>query len=259
MPRGNLLSAWCSIVFGGYHAAQQLPETRMALYPHGPIDFLDDGLFVVEGRWKRSPFERKMTVFLLASGEVALHSAIALDEAGMAALEALGRPSWILVPNSVHYSDAGWYADRYPSARVLVPAAARVKLFEKVRRIDGSVDDDWPEAYHGELAAIPLLGTRNGEVAFVHAPSRTLVLTDAAFHYRGRDLPWLARGFMRLNRADGPFGSSWFLPSFVFSAPDAFRASVDAILEHDFDRVIVSHGTILASGGKDAVRDAFGK
>lgn len=229
----------------------------MVLYPHGPLSFVDDGLFVVEGRWKRSAFERKMTVFLLASGEVAVHSAIAMDEAGMAALEAVGRPSWILVPNSLHCSDAGWYADRYPSARVLVPAAARVKLFEKVRRIDGSLDEDWPEALHGELAIVPLRGTRIAEAAFVHGPSRTLVLTDAVFHYGGRDLPWLARSIMRANRAYDRFGPSRIFTSFVIQDRDAFHASIHALLEHDFDRVIMSHGRVLDTGGKDAIREAF--
>lgn len=231
----------------------------MALFPHGPIDFIDDGLFVVEGRWKRSPFERKMTVFLLASGEVAVHSAIAMDEAGMTALEAIGRPSWVLVPNAQHYSDAGWYAERYPSAHVLVPAAARVKLFEKVRRIDGSVDDDWPEGFQSELAVVPLQGTRNREVAFVHAPSRTLVLTDAVFNYHDDALPFVARNFMRLNRAYGRFGPSRIFTSFVIADRDAFHASIEALLEHDFDRVIMSHGAILKTGGKDAIRDAFRK
>jgi hypothetical protein len=229
----------------------------MTLYPHGPISFVDDGLFVVEGRWKRSVFERKMTVFRLASGEVAVHSAIAMDEAGMAALEAIGQPSWILVPNSLHYSDASWYADRYPSARVLVPASARGKLFEKVRRIDGSLDDDWPEAAQGELAVVPLQGTRIGEVAIVHLPSRTLVLTDTVFNYRERDLPWLSRLLMRANRAYGRFGPSRIFTSFVVEDRDAFLGSIDALLEHEFDRVIMSHGRILATGGHTAMRDAF--
>jgi hypothetical protein len=229
----------------------------MVLYPHGPMSFVDDGLFVVEGRWKRSRFERKMTVFLLATGEVAVHSAIAMDEAGMAALEAIGRPAWILVPNSLHYSDASWYGDRYPSARVLVPAAARSKLFEKVRRIDGSLDEDWPDASRGELAVVPLQGTRINEVALVHGPSRTLVLTDAVFHYGGHDLPWLARSFMRANRAYDRFGPSRIFTSFVVQDRDAFRASIDALLEHDFDRVVMSHGRILDTGGKEAIRDAF--
>jgi len=229
----------------------------MVFYPHGPMNFLDDGIFLVEGRWKRSPFERKMTVFLLASGEVAVHSPIAMDEAGMAALEAIGRPSWILVPNALHYSDASWYGERYPGARILVPAAARVKLFDKVRRIDGSVDEDWPEAHHGELAVVPLRGTRTAETAFVHFPSRTLVLTDAVFHYGGRDLPWLARQIMRVNRAYDRFGPSRLFTSFSIQDRDAFHASIEALLEHDFDRVIMAHGRVLDTGGKDAIRDAF--
>lgn len=229
----------------------------MVLYPHGPIGFVDDGLFVVEGRWKRSRFERKMTVFLLASGEVAVHSAIAMDEAGMAALEAIGRPSWILVPNALHYSDADWYGERYPSARILVPAAARAKLFEKIRRIDGSLDEDWPEALRGELAVVPLAGTRIGEVACVHGPSRTLVLTDAVFHYRERDLPWLARAIMRLNGAYDRFGPSRIFTSFVVSDRDALQASIETLLDHDFDRVVMSHGRVLETGGKEAMRAAF--
>jgi hypothetical protein len=229
----------------------------MTLYPHGPINFIDDGIFVVEGRWKRSAFERKMTIFRLGSGEIAVHSAIAMDEAGMTALEAIGQPSWILVPNSLHSSDASWYGERYPSAHVLVPAAKRTKLFEKVRRIDGSLDDDWPEALRGELAIVPLHGTRIGEVAIVHLPSRTLVLTDAVFNYRGKDLPLVARMIMRANRAYGRFGPSRIFTSFVIDDRDAFLGSIDALLEHDFDRVIMSHGRILATGGKSAIRDAF--
>jgi hypothetical protein len=229
----------------------------MVLYPHGSVSFVDDGLFVVAGRWKHSAFERKMTVFLLASGEVAVHSAIAMDEAGMAALEAVGRPSWILVPNSLHASDASWYADRYPGARVLVPAAARVKLFEKIHRIDGSIDEDWPDPSRSEVEIVPLAGTRIGEIAFVHGPSRTLVLTDAVFHYRDRDLPFASRTFMRLNRAYGRFGPSRIFTSFVITDQDAFHASIEALLEHDFNRVIMSHGRMLESGGKEAIRNAF--
>jgi hypothetical protein len=233
-------------------------EKRMVLFPHGPIHFVDDGLFVVEGRWKRSPFARRMTIFLLASGEIAVHSAIAMDEPGMAALEEIGRPAWVLVPNTMHYSDATWYGERYPAARVLVPGAARGKLFEKVRRIDGTLDEDWPPALRGELAIVPLEGVRNAEVAFVHARSRTLVMTDAVFHYRERDLPILARTIMRLNRAYDRFGPSRIFTSFVVSDQDAFRASIEALLEHDFDRVIMSHGRVLDTGGKAAVSDAFG-
>lgn len=229
----------------------------MPLFPHAPIAFLDDRLFVVEGRWKTSPFERKMTVFLLSTGELAVHSAIAMEEAGMAALEAIGRPAWVLVPNRLHASEAVWYAQRYPSARVLVPAEIRGKLFEHLTRIDGSLDDDWPASLRGELAVVPLRGTRIGEVAFVHGPSRTLVLTDVCFHYGGRDLPLATRTFMRLNGAYGRFGPSRLFKWFAVADRGALRASIAAVLEHDFERVIVSHGRTLETGGRNALEDAF--
>jgi hypothetical protein len=62
---------------------------------------------------------------------------------------------------------------------------------------------------------------------------------------------------MRLNRAYNRFGPSRIFTSFAVNDRDAFLASIDAVLEHDFDRVIMSHGRVLETGGKDALRAAF--
>ena len=64
---------------------------------------------------------------------------------------------------------------------------------------------------------------------------------------------------MRANRAYDRFGPSRIFTSFVVSDRDAFSASIDVLLEHDFDRVIMSHGRTVTTGGKAAIRDAFGK
>lgn len=230
----------------------------MELYPHEPIHVVDDRLYVVEGRWRKSPMERKMTVFALPDGTLAVHSAIAMDEDGMASIESFGRPAWILVPNIFHASEAGWYAKRYPSARVLVPEEVRAKLFEKISRIDGSLDGHWPEELAGDLAVIPLRGTRIGETAFVHRPSRTLVLTDACFHYRDSDLTAFWRLLMSLNGAFDRFGPSRIFRHIALKDRRAFAASVETLLTHDFDRVIVSHGRTIETGGREAMREAFG-
>jgi hypothetical protein len=37
----------------------------------------------------------------------------------------------------------------------------------------------------------------------------------------------------------------------------ALRASVERILQWDFDRVVVTHGDVLEHGGKDALRAGF--
>jgi hypothetical protein len=38
----------------------------------------------------------------------------------------------------------------------------------------------------------------------------------------------------------------------------AARRSLETVLAWDFDRVIVAHGAVLESGGKEIVRQAFG-
>jgi hypothetical protein len=52
-----------------------------------------------------------------------------MDEPRMAALEALGAPTWLVVPNGYHRLDAPAYKRRYPQLQVVAPegAAARVR------------------------------------------------------------------------------------------------------------------------------------
>ncbi len=78
----------------------------------------------------------------------------------MAALEALGRPTWMVVPHAMHTMDAPFYAARYPDMKVAAPDAVRA------RRPDLRVDAS-PEAALEPLGigvhAIP--GTKYAEVA----------------------------------------------------------------------------------------------
>ena len=68
-----------------------------------------------------------------------IHSAIALDAAEMAEIEAWGHPAVLLVPNSFHRLDAPAYVARYPDLRVLCPRGSR-KGVEEVVRVDGDYD-----------------------------------------------------------------------------------------------------------------------
>jgi len=70
------------------------------------------------------------------------------------------------------------------------------------------------------------------ETAFVHVPSRTLVLTDFCFNLRP-PAPW---------------------PTRVHALQRRLRPR---ILAEDFDRVIVTHGRVPDSAGHDALRAAF--
>ena len=98
------------------------------MYAYDAMRDLGRGLYHIDGAWKRSPLRRRMTVMALASGGLVMHSVIRIVEMDLERLEALGRPAYILVPNRLHGSEAGWYAERYPDARLLVPARAADRL-----------------------------------------------------------------------------------------------------------------------------------
>ena len=93
------------------------------------------------------------------------------------------------------------------------------------------------------------------EVAFVHHPSRTLLLADLCFNVRSAP-NLFTRLFMKLNGAWGHFGPSRVARGYMKDRA-AVRASVDRLLAHDFDRVVVAHGDVLETGGRAELERAF--
>ena len=81
------------------------------------------------------------------------------------------------------------------------------------------------------------------------------MIADLAFNL-GPPGPWLTALAMRLNGVWGRFGPSRFCKSLMRNRT-AVRASLDFLLEWDFDRIVVGHGRNLETGGKDALRKAF--
>ncbi len=100
------------------------PFTEWTVLPHGKLSRLDDNLLSVTGdlHMPVGDFPRRMTVVRLHDGRLVVYSAIALDEAEMAALEAFGEPAFLVVPNDIHRMDAKIWKDRYPRARLVAPA-----------------------------------------------------------------------------------------------------------------------------------------
>jgi hypothetical protein len=93
------------------------------------------------------------------------------------------------------------------------------------------------------------------ETLFVHAPSRTLVAADLVFNVRA-PAPWLTRTFMRFNGGFDRFGPTRICRSMCKDRA-VVRAAIDRVLDEDFDRVVVAHGQVLPSGGREAMRDGF--
>jgi hypothetical protein len=196
----------------------------------------------------------RMTVVRLADDNLFLHSPVRLDEDVRRALDDIGTVRWVVAPSKVHHFFIGDYGKAYPQARLF----AAPGLAEKRRdlRFDAVLGDEPPPDWRGAIdqhlfRGAPLVN----EVIFFHAASRTLLLTDLAFNFthapRGR-----ARVFSYLVGATGRFGPHRMMRAFIRDR-GAARESVRRVLAWDFDRITVTHGTVLESGGKSCFAAAF--
>lgn len=129
------------------------------IYPHGGLEQLAEGVWRVTGGLP-FPLYRNMIVIRLNTGELLLHSVVAMDEAGMAALEALGKPAYLIVPSAGHQLDTEFYRTRYPDIKVLAAAASR----EAVRGgIAASVEETLPQL---GFVLHPVPGAKDVEIVY---------------------------------------------------------------------------------------------
>jgi len=112
------------------------------LYPHDPLRELAPGVWLVHGI-SDIPLHRNMIIVRRPDGDLVLHSAVAMEEAGLNALAELGRPRMAIVPNIGHRRDAPFYKRRFPGLVIVCPAAARAEI-ERTVPIDATVEEALP-------------------------------------------------------------------------------------------------------------------
>ena len=200
------------------------------------------------------PVGTRMTVIRLSGERLLLHSPVALDSALGAELDAIGRVSYAVAPNRVHHLYAGEVAKLYPEARLWVgPGLERKRPDLAFVAVLG---DEPPEEWREEVQQTFFRGRPyENEVVFFHRASRTLILCDLAFNF-GPAAAAPTRLLMKLLRSYGRFGPSKLDPLLIRDR-NAARQSLERILAWDFDRVVVAHGEVLESGGREALRAGY--
>lgn len=189
----------------------------------------------------------RMTV-MRAGGDLVLHSPARIDDALAAELERLGRVRWLVAPCAYHHLFVRRAKERWPEAEVLTVPGVRAKQPELA--IDGMLTEGAPREWAGAIEAHLIAGMpKLDEVAFLHRPSRTLVLTDFMFNIPHLE-SWLARAVLK---AAGSYGGpkQTKLLRFLMKDRAAVKASREVILAWDFDRVSVCHRELVEHGGKD--------
>lgn len=140
-------------------------------------------------------------------------------------------------------------AERFPEAELFVPRS-QIRAFERRGFHPKDLNVDFPQEIDGELKCIPIQGTRVEEAVFIHIPSRTLVHCDLAFNM-GHVFSGLTKWFMEWNQVPGRFGPSRLMNLVLTKDQRSLMASFERLFKEDFDRVIVNHGDVVESGGKE--------
>ncbi len=213
---------------------------------------LAEDLWVVERPLRFGGVEvgTRMSVVRLRDGSLFLHSPVALDETLRAALLRIGTPRYAVAPNRFHHLFVGDYRQAFPQVQLF--AAPGLAAKRRDLRFDAELDDVAPEAWAGQIdqehfKGLPIMG----EVVFGHRASRTLLTCDLAFNI-GAEAPFATRLAFRLVGGYGRFGPT-LLEKLLIRDRAAARASLQRILDWDFDRVVVTHGSVLESGGRAAL------
>lgn len=220
-------------------------DSEWRVLQHGPIEKRDDNLWSVTGSLPGMSLRRVMTVVRLDTGNLVIHSAVALDDDAMAEIEAWGRPGFLLVPNAYHRLDAPAYAERYPDLKVLCPRGSRKKI-EAVVRVDGDYDA-FPEDSMVDLRYLDGLREVEGVMIVRSNEGSTLVFNDAVFNMpHGEGIPGFI--FRHLTASTGGPRVTRLFRMLAVKDKAAFKADLERLADTPgLKRIIVSHHrTIIA-------------
>jgi hypothetical protein len=177
------------------------------------------------------------------------------DEAARRDVAALGPVRFLVAPNSFHYGGVASWAAAFPEARVLLAPGLRARRPELPAGDELSEDTTLPL---GDVLAHTVLGPDRGvaEVAFLHRPSRTLLLTDACFNVSAapRAIDRLRHRLLGVPRG---FGPSLSARTILLRDRAQVAAFVERLCGWDVARIVVAHGEVLDGAGAGAIRAAF--
>ena len=158
-------------------------HTEWTVFPHGPVERVDEGIFTVEGeiRMPLGRFPRRMTLVILSDGRTVVFSPIALHEPAMRDIEELGPLTFMVVPNGFHRLDSRIWKQRYPQLKVVCPPGSRKRVEEAVP-VD-AVSDVFVDE-EAKLVLVEGMGEAEAALIIRRPSGTTLVLNDVISNIR---------------------------------------------------------------------------
>jgi hypothetical protein len=203
----------------------------------------------------------RMTVIRLKTGETWPHSPTRYDDGLKREIERVGPIRHLVAPNIAHWTFVKDWQEKCPGAVTWAAPGLRqrsqVKSSGVVFQHDLGQSSPTGWADDIEQQVVPG-GFGVNEVAFLHRPTRTLVLTDLIENLEAEKLPILMRPLVRLAGAMAPDGKA---PAHLrFAINRKRQAAAEAarrLIDWQPERVIFAHGRWFETDGTAQLRRSF--
>ncbi len=208
----------------------------------------------------------RMTVIRLEDGRLVVISPIAPTPELTTQLDSLGAVAYQIAPNRYHHLFAQAFQQNYPQSEFwgaigLQEKRPDLKIEHVITAEAGEVGTD---LLYRQFQGLNVPGTSLSglgkpdplnEVVFCHKTSRTLIITDIAFHFDETNA-WetklvgkLIGGYKALQPT--------LLEKWTLTDRALVERSIRAVLAWDFDRVIMAHGSIIETNGKAMLKAGY--
>lgn len=193
----------------------------------------------------------RSTLVTLKSGHKVLISPVKFNDGQLATLKK-SPPQALVAPNKFHHLYIKKAALELGGGTIFVAPG-----LEKKRP-----DIEWPVLlsdktwiYQDELPMLQLQGMPSlNECVFFHKETRTLIVTDLLFNLSGLPEGLKSLPFKLLGTHNRPAISKLIL--LATKNRKALKQSVQELLEWDFDRLVMAHGSIIETSAKEIFKKA---
>jgi hypothetical protein len=203
----------------------------------------------------------RMTLIRLANGELVAISPIAVDRQTINQINELGNVTTIIAPNLYHHLFVAEFKAIYPDAQIWAAPDLELKrpdlpidktLTDGRIGLDNEIEYLFFEGFN--FFDLPKISALN-EVVFFHRASKTLILTDTAYHF-DRSFPWITQLSFRILGGYQKLQPS-LLEKLATRERDRVKNSIKRVLDWDFQRVIMAHGSIVDRDAKSQLKAGY--
>jgi hypothetical protein len=203
----------------------------------------------------------RMTIIRLDNRKLMLISPIDIDDTLATELSAYGEVAYIIAPNLYHHLYLRTCCQRYFNAKVYVARGLADKYSDiSCITLLSTPPDDWADSidqveFEG-YAVQELSGhVELNEVVFFHKETKTLILTDTAYHIAASS-PLLNKLIAKAVGLYGVLGPT-ALEKFATKRKQDALKSLLKVLEWPFDSIVMAHGEIIQSNGREKLINGY--